>query len=110
MKNTHREGLRATASTVLPAIFLCALFAAVGVMHATARLWGVRAGYRLSQLEQEGRKLSREHDRLKLELATLKNPVRLDRLAKEKLGMGPLAPGALISLGDSAPKPAPSTR
>jgi cell division protein FtsL len=33
------------------------------------------------------RTLTRENDRLKLELATLKNPARLERLAREKLGM-----------------------
>jgi cell division protein FtsL len=43
----------------------------------------------LSVLENESRELTRENDRLKLELATLKSPTRLERLAREKLRMAP---------------------
>lgn len=79
---------------LLPAVFLFALFAGVGILHVTSRVLVVDMGYRLSKAETEERALTRENDRLKLELATLKNPARLEKLAKEKLGMampsGPL--------------------
>ncbi|MGZ3459059.1 MAG: cell division protein FtsL [Archangium sp.] len=79
---------------LLPAVFLFALFAGVGILHVTSRVMVVDMGYRLSQAEAEERSLTRENDRLKLELATLKNPARLEKLAREKLGMsmpsGPL--------------------
>ena len=81
---------------LLPAALLSALFAAVGVWHVASRVVVVRAGYRLSQLTQENEALSREHDRLKLELATLKSPQRLEKLARERLAMGAPAPGAVI--------------
>lgn len=79
---------------LLPAVFLFALFAGVGIIHVASRVLVVDMGYRLSKAEAEERALIRENDRLKLELATLKNPSRLEKLAREKLGMsmpsGPL--------------------
>jgi cell division protein FtsL len=79
---------------LLPAVFLFALFAGVGILHVTSRVLVVDMGYRLSKAQAEERALTRENDRLKLELATLKNPARLEKLAREKLGMsmpsGPL--------------------
>ncbi len=81
---------------LLPA-FLLALFAGVGVFHVTARLMVVDSAYKLSRLEQEERRLSQENDKLELELATLKSPARLERLAREQLGMAPPPPGAVLS-------------
>jgi cell division protein FtsL len=79
---------------LLPAVLLFTLFAGVGILHVTSRVLVVDMGYRLSKAEAEERALIRENDRLKLELATLKNPSRLEKLAREKLGMsmpsGPL--------------------
>lgn len=79
---------------LLPAVLLFALFAGVGILHVTSRVLVVDMGYRLSKAESEARTLTRENDRLKLELATLKSPARLEKLAREKLGMsmpsGPL--------------------
>ena len=42
-------------------------------------------------LEAESRTLARENDRLKLELATLKRPARLEAIAREQLGMAAAA-------------------
>ena len=83
---------------VLPAALMGALFALVGVMHVTSRVMVVGSGYRLSTLEQENLKLTRESDRLRLELATLQNPARLERLAHDQLGMAAPAPGAVWTL------------
>ncbi|MFL5354412.1 cell division protein FtsL [Archangium sp.] len=80
---------------LLPAVLLFALFAGVGILHVTSRVLVVDMGYRLSKAETEERALTRENDRLKLELATLKNPARLEKLAKEKLGMS-MASGPLV--------------
>lgn len=95
---SHGSGSGVSVGSVLmhllPAVFLFALFAGVGILHVTSRVLVVDMGYRLSRAEAEARTLTRENDRLKLELATLKNPARLEKLAREKLGMsmpsGPL--------------------
>ena len=83
---------------LLPAVLLFALFAGVGILHVTSRVLVVDMGYRLSKAETEGRDLTRENDRLKLELATLKNPARLEKLAREKLGMAMPAGPAVVAL------------
>jgi cell division protein FtsL len=92
-------GLFALLGQLLPSFLLCALFAAVGIFHVAARVMVVRTGYELSRLEQESRDLLREHDRLKLELATLKSPLRLERLAREQLRMAPPPAASVITLG-----------
>ncbi|MFP2928385.1 cell division protein FtsL [Pyxidicoccus sp. 3LG] len=89
---------------LLPAVLLFALFAGVGFLHVTGRVLVVDMGYRLSRAEAESRTLTRENDRLKLELATLKAPARLERVAREQLGMSMPKGGAVVSL--SADKPA----
>ncbi|HEX8701051.1 MAG TPA: cell division protein FtsL [Myxococcaceae bacterium] len=88
---------------LLPAVLLSALFVAVGILHVTSRVLVVDMGYRLSRAESESRTLTRENDRLKLELATLKAPTRLERLAREQLGMAMPAGSAVIALPPELP-------
>ncbi|ATB27827.1 cell division protein FtsL [Melittangium boletus] len=90
---------------LLPAVLLFALFAGVGILHVTSRVLVVDMGYRLSRAEAEGRDLTRENDRLKLELATLKNPSRLEKLAREKLGMSMPTGPAVIALPEGGKRP-----
>ena len=90
--------LRAVFLQLLPALLIGALFAGVGIVHVCARVFVVRTGYQLSELEAEHRALTRENDRLKLELATLKNPTRLEKIAREELGMIPASPGDVTTL------------
>ena len=84
---------------LLPAALAIALLAAVGVVHVTSRVLVVRVGYELSKLDTEATALTRDNDRLKLELATLKSPARLESIAKSQLGMGPPAASSIIHLG-----------
>ncbi len=88
---------------LLPAALLSLLFAVVGIVHVTSRVLVVHAGYRLSHLENAGRLLTSENDQLKLELATLKSPARLERLAREKLALTPPRAGSVISLPAGLP-------
>ena len=88
---------------LLPAVLLFALVAAVGILHVTSRVLVVDMGYRLSKAQSEGNTLTRENDRLKLELATLKAPARLERLAREQLGMMMPAGSAVVSLAPELP-------
>ena len=88
---------------LLPAVFLFALFAGVGILHVTSRVLVVDMGYRLSKAETEERALTRENDRLKLELATLKNPARLEKLARGQLGMLMPPGSAVVALQPELP-------
>lgn len=72
---------------LLPAALAVLLVAAAGVLHVSSRALVVRMGYELSQLDQRGTDLERENAQLKLELATLKSPSRLEGLARTRLGL-----------------------
>jgi cell division protein FtsL len=96
--------LRATFVSLLPAVLLALLFTLVGVFHVTSRVMVVSAGYELSRLEAAQRSLSMENDRLKLELATLKNPARLERFARAQLKLAPPAPSAVLSRANALPQ------
>jgi cell division protein FtsL len=83
---------------LLPAALAIGLLAAVGVVHVTSRVLVVKVGYELSRLDAESTSLTRDNDRLKLELATLKSPSRLEGLARKELGMGPPAASSILHL------------
>jgi cell division protein FtsL len=69
----------------------------VGIFHVWSRTRVTAVGYELGRLESEHRQLLAERDRLNLEVATLRSPGRLERFARERLGMAPPAPGAVVA-------------
>jgi cell division protein FtsL len=82
----------------LIAAFLGGCLVAVSLVHVWVRLQVVRMGYVLStasklqaQLEQEGREL-------KVELATLTSPDRLEAMARKRLGLQQPEKGQVIVL------------
>jgi cell division protein FtsL len=87
---------------LLPAVLFGVLFAAVGVLHVTSRTCIVDIGYRLSSIESEVRTLVHQSDQLKLEMATLKSPTRLEKIAREKLGMVAPSAAAVVSVAPAA--------
>ncbi len=95
---SRRPSLGVVLRQLLPGAAVAALLAAVGILHVAARTEVVDTGYALSHLEAENRSLTLENDRLRLELATLKRSARLEKLAKDSLGMAPPAPGSVTVL------------
>jgi cell division protein FtsL len=81
---------------LFPAALAIALLAAVGIVHVTSRVLVVKVGYELSKLDAEATALTRDNDRLKLELATMKSPAKLEAAARAQLGMVPPAATAII--------------
>ena len=63
------------------------LLAAAAVLQVRTRVAAVQLGYALSEAAAEGRALQAEHRKLLVEVATLRSPRRLRRLAVEQLGM-----------------------
>ena len=90
-------GRQAGVATVIAGLLLAAPLAAVGVFHVWSRTRVQGVGYELGRLEAEHRQLLAERDRLNLEVATLRSPGRLERFARERLGMAPPAPGAVVA-------------
>ncbi|MCL2012821.1 MAG: cell division protein FtsL [Cystobacterineae bacterium] len=83
---------------VLPFVLLWGAVVCLGVVYVSSHVMAVKMGYELSTLEQQNQKLQREHAILKLELTTLKSPLRLEKLAREREGMGAPGPGSVIRL------------
>jgi cell division protein FtsL len=89
----------AIAPRLARAALLAALAITLGVFHVWARTRVVAAGYELGELQKEHVRLSSEHDRLSIEVETLRSPAALERFARTRLGMAPPAPGAVRAAG-----------
>jgi cell division protein FtsL len=94
----RRPRLQPGTERLLRLAGLAALLAAVGIFHVWSRTQVIAAGYDLARLESEHRRLAAERDRLRIEVATLRAPGRLERFARERLGMAPPAPGAVVAV------------
>lgn len=81
------------------AALVALVLAAVGIFHVWARTRVVSAGYALAELQKEHVRLTSEHDRLRIEVETLRSPAALERFARTRLGMAPPAPGAVQAAG-----------
>jgi cell division protein FtsL len=85
-----------------PALMTVALLAAVliGVtlVHVWLRLQVVHVGYVLSTTSKLQSRLEQENRELKVELATLLSPERLEALARKRLGMTVPEKGQVIVL------------
>jgi hypothetical protein len=57
----------------------------------------VAAGYEVARLQREHDRLADERARLVIEVATLRAPGRLEQFARQRLGMAPPAPGAVVA-------------
>jgi cell division protein FtsL len=102
------------------AVILVAFTALVGAAaaHVALRMKVVRLGYEISERTRERRALDEEHRRLMLERSMLRDPARIERLAREKLGMRRPDPTQIriapprteVAQVAPAPAPAPGTR
>jgi cell division protein FtsL len=80
-----------------------AVLVALLVAYAAGRVSVIDLGYDLSRLSQEQQLLRRENARLRLQVLTLRAPARLERMAREQLGMVP--PDPLAVLHEAGPRP-----
>lgn len=84
---------------VLRAAALASALVAVAVFHIWSRTRVLDAGYELGEQAKAHARLSSEHDRLRIEVETLRAPSRLEQYARTRLGMAPPAPGAVWVAG-----------
>lgn len=90
--------------TVLGAIFLVGLFI-YGWQHYR---W-IQYGYRIEEAQKKKEQLAEIGRQLRLERASLRNPQRIDSIARRDLGMVIPIPGQLVTLSDT-PLTVPVTR
>jgi cell division protein FtsL len=94
-----RAGAAAPLGRLARTALVVLLVAALGVFHVWARTRVVAAGYELGELQKEHVALTSEHDRLRIEVETLRSPALLEKVARTRLGMAPPAPGAVSVAG-----------
>jgi cell division protein FtsL len=89
--------------TVLAAMFLFGLFA-YGWQHYQ---W-IQYGYRIEEAQKKREQLSEIGRQLRLERASLRNPQRIDSIARGELGMVVPQPGQLVTFNADAPLTIPA--
>lgn len=94
--------MRKTAPSLLPALVVCGCLCATGILHTWQRVEGIRLGYRVGEVTSEHQTLMRRNEHLRLEVATLKAPSRIERLAREHFDMRPPRPSQVVVVRSSA--------
>ncbi len=72
--------------------------AGVALLLVWVRLQTVDTGYALSAARHLAHRLEQEQRELEMEISTLTSPRRLERVARERLGMGPPTPGQIVNV------------
>lgn len=85
----RRRGFSQLATVAIAVAVLTAL------LHVSVRLQVLRIGYALSEETRVHHELVQQNQRLRLELATRKDPVLVERIARERLRMTPPDPEAI---------------
>ncbi len=83
-------------SELMRTILSLAMVAGTLVFHSWVRNQIIHTGYESQNLFAEEESLLRIHKRLMLEEETLRNPERIDAIARNDLGMAPLRPSQLV--------------
>ncbi|MCP4604053.1 MAG: cell division protein FtsL [Proteobacteria bacterium] len=78
---------KAPASYLVVICMVVVIVAGAFIFHLHVRFEGVKLGYEMSQSRAERARLLVERRELRLELASLKAPQRVESEAREKLGM-----------------------
>ena len=94
-KKSHRDYILVTA---LAAMFLIGLFA-YGWQHYQ---W-IQYGYRIEEAQKKRDQLAEIGRQLRLERASLRNPQRVDAIARKELGMVVPVPGQLVTFSADSP-------
>jgi cell division protein FtsL len=79
-------------------VLLSFVLVGVALAHVWLRLQVVQMGYELSTASKLQNQLEQEQRELKVELATLMSPDRLEALARRRLGLAPPEKGQVIIL------------
>lgn len=86
----------------LALMLLTVFFTTAALAHVWVRLQVVRLGYNLSRETEREKSLQQIHRKLQVEKALLRNPERLERLARERLRLTMPNPGIIQPLGRGA--------
>ena len=99
---SHRDYI---VVTVLAAVFLFGLLA-----YAWQHYRWIQYGYRIEEAQKKKEQLAEMGRQLRLERASLRNPQRIDAIARRDLGMVVPVPGQLVTFTADAPLTIPTPR
>ena len=85
--------------------FLLALVTAGALAHVAVRMHGIQIAYDLGRERRANTELEEQRRRLNIEIGMLKDPDRIITMARDKLHMGPPAPGDVVRLGPGVALP-----
>lgn len=92
---SHRDYM---VVTILAAVFLFGLLA-----YAWQHYRWIHYGYRIEEALKKKEQLTEAGKKLRVERASLRNPERIDAIARRDLGMAAPVPGQLVTLSADAP-------
>ena len=75
------------------------------LVHAWQHFEYIRYGYKLEELKAQREQAAEWNRQLRLEQASLKDPMRIDAIARVHLGLGAPAPGQVIRLEGGPAEP-----
>jgi len=81
---------------LLTAVSVGLLLVVFALLYVWSNHRAVAIGYRITELERERISLLDMNHQLKVELANLSSLSRLDRVAREQLGLAPPRPGQVV--------------
>ena len=97
---SHRDYL---VITILAAVFLLGLF-----IYGWQHYQWIQYGYRIEEAQRKKDQLAEIGRQLRLERASLRNPQRIDAIARGELGMVIPVPGQLVTFSVDAPPAIPA--
>jgi cell division protein FtsL len=89
------RGSAGAGGHVLRTALVVAAVGAIAVFHIWSRTRVLASGYELGEAQKAHARLTSEHDRLRLEVESLRAPATLEKWARTKLEMAPPAPGTV---------------
>lgn len=81
-------------------IFLLAIVISLAILFVWTRIQVIRLGYEVTRIRKEVSDLSEQKSRLEADIASLKAPERLERIAVETFGMRAPLSHEIVFIGD----------
>ena len=106
-KNRKNQAAEIRFGPVLKVVLLCSLIGGSAIGYVWQKSQIDRLGRQIAERETKLKQLKNDNKLLSDQIAFLRSPVMLDRLAKEKnLGLTPAQPMQVVRLADAQPVPA----
>ncbi|WP_305044194.1 cell division protein FtsL [Geoalkalibacter sp.] len=83
---------------LLPLLLFVGLVLVISLFFVWSRIQVFQLKYEISALETALRDAQQEERRLRLEVASLRNPSRIENIARTKLGLRPPVPEQIINV------------